>query len=297
MPYSTAESNGSTTPPSACSAPRGRTTPVARVRPRASLSLRDFAELWSRRELLAILSLRDLRVRFKQTAVGVVWVVLQPLLTVIVFSLLFGRIAGFHSEGVPYPLFALSGLVAWNYFSQSLGRCVSCLVDASDLVGKVYFPRLVLPLAAVLTPLVDLAVTTLILLIVMLAFGFMPTHRLAALPLIVLWGLLTVLAFGLWLAVANARYRDIGHALPFFLQIGMYVSPVAYPLDIVPDRWRPLYDLNPMVGVIGGYRWCLLGTPWDGPAGSWPSLLAVLALVVGGLFALKRGEETLVDLL
>jgi homopolymeric O-antigen transport system permease protein len=276
---------------------RGRATPLVRIRPSTSISWRDLGELWSYRELLSILMLRDIRVRYKQTAIGVVWAALKPLLTVFVFTLVFGRLAHFPSDGLPYPVFAMAGLLSWNYFSLALGQCTSTFVDESHLVGKVYFPRLILPLAATLTPLVDLAVATVVLLAVMAGYGVTPTYRLFALPLVMLPAVLTALAFGLWLAAANARYRDVGHALPFVLQVWMYASPVAYPVDAIPGPWRSLYILNPMVGVIGGFRWCLVGTPWGGLQEVLPTFVAIMAMLAGGVAFFKKCEKTLVDLL
>ncbi|HMD60406.1 MAG TPA: ABC transporter permease [Opitutaceae bacterium] len=274
-----------------------RATPLVRIRPRVSLSWGEFGELWACRELLVILTLRDIRVRYKQAAIGVVWVAIQPLLTVFVFTLIFGRLARFPSGEIPYPLFAFAGLLSWTYFSQALGRCAASFIDDSHLVSKVYFPRLILPLAATFNPLADFAVATVVLLAVMFGFGVAPTYRVLALPLVLLLEILTVLAFGLWLAAANVHYRDVGHALPFFLQVWMYASPVAYPVDVVPARWQTLYCLNPMVGLISGFRWCLLGTPGVNFTQVVPSVVAVLMILAGGFVLLRKSEETLVDVL
>jgi lipopolysaccharide transport system permease protein len=257
----------------------------------------DLASVWRYRELLYFLVWRDVKVRYKQTALGVAWAVLQPLLTMLIFTLLFGRVAKIPSDGLPYPLFAFSALLPWTYFSQAIARCSVNLVANAHLISKVYFPRLVLPLASVVMPIVDFALSFVILAIMMVYYGVAPTWGVVALPLFLALALLTALAAGLWLSAFNVRYRDVGHIIPFLVQVWMYASPVAYPLSVVPERFRLLYSLNPMVGVIEGFRWALLGKESPDLVAISASVVVVLALLVGGVLYFKRVEDTFADVI
>ena len=232
---------------------------VTMICPSRSLFNLDIAALWQYRELLGFLIWRDVKIRYKQTMIGALWVVLQPLLTMAILTLVFGRFAKIPSDGLPYALFAFVGLLPWMYVSQAVIGGGSSLIRNSKLISKVYFPRLTIPLGAVATPLVDLALSFAALLGLMAWFGVTPTWRLLALPAYLLFAVITALAASLCFSALNVRYRDVGYAIPFVIQIWMYASPVAYPVALVPERWRMLYGLNPMASIIQGFRWSLIG--------------------------------------
>jgi len=257
-------------------------------------SLRELAEYW---ELLYFLVWRDVKVRYKQTFIGVAWAILQPVMTMMIFTVIFGNFAKLPSDGLPYPIFAFTALLPWNYFSQAISRSGLSLVGDSSLIRKVYFPRLIIPLASVAAPLVDFFVSFLVLLIMMAWFGIAPSWGLLFLPLFLLLALMTALAVGLWLSPLNVRYRDVGHTIPFLLQFWMYASPVAYSISLIPEKWRLLYSLNPMAGVIEGFRWALLGK--ESPAFAVMALSAVMvaALLLGGIVFFKRTERTFADII
>ena len=269
--------------------------PTVRIRPGGQRVASRLREVWAYRELLYFLVWRDLKVRYKQTAIGAGWVLLQPLFTMGVFTLFFGLLAGIPSNGLPYPLFYLSALLPWTYFASALGRVTNTVVDHQHIITKVYFPRLVLPLAAVLSPLVDFAVGAPLLAGLLWYYGAGSFAGACLLPLCLGLAMVTALGVGLWLAALNAVYRDVRHAVPFLIQAWMFLSPVAYPGSLVPERWRWLYDLNPLVGVIEGFR---LGAAGGGAVSLWPMLpSAAVALLVlgGGLAYFRRMEGTLAD--
>ena len=253
--------------------------------------------VWQYRELLYFLVWRDVKVRYKQTVIGASWAILQPLLTMVVFTVIFGHFAGLPADGLPYPVFAYTALLPWMYFAQAIERSGKSLVGDTNLIKKVYFPRLIMPFAAVVTPLVDFAIAFLLLLGMMAWFGITPTWGLLSLPLFLFFALLTALAVSLLLAPLNVRYRDIGHAIPFLIQVWMYASPVVYSVTLIPEQWRPLYSLNPMAGVIEGFRWALLGKGSPDFEVLAISAAAVLALLVGGLVYFKRMERTFADVI
>ncbi len=266
------------------------------LRPRSGWEAIGWGELWRYRELLWFLALRDIKVRYKQTALGAAWAILQPLLTMLVFSVVFGRLARIPSEGIPYPVFAYCALLPWQLFAYALTQSSNSLVTNQRLITKVYFPRLVVPIASLLCGLLDFAVAFPVLLGLMLYYGIVPGVAVAALPLLVLLALLTSLAAGLWLSALNAIYRDVQYALPFLTQFWLFVTPVAYPASLVPERWRWLFGLNPMAGVVEGFRWALLGRPHPpGPLVA-VSVVSVLALLAGGLFYFRRMEREFADL-
>jgi lipopolysaccharide transport system permease protein len=270
---------------------------VSFIRPAGAGSAPLYAELWSYRDLLVVLAIRDISVRYKQTVLGIGWAVIQPLATMLILSFVFGYVAHFRSERVPYYIFVLSGVLPWTFFSQVFGRVAGCLVANGNLLGKVYFPRLIIPLSVVATPLVDFAITLTLLLTMMAWRGVTPGWRLLALPLLVALAAATAMAVGLILTSLDVRYRDIGHLVPFLLQSWMYASPVAYPAGAVPGRWRFIYDLNPITGVIEGFRWALLRTS---PINPWILALnvaTVSALLLAGLALFRRTEETMADLI
>ena len=253
------------------------------------------AELWQYRELLYFFVWKDLKVRYKQTAIGAAWAVLQPFLTMAVFSLFFGKLAKIPSYGLPYPIFYYSALLPWMYFSYSLQNSTSIVVEQQRVITKVYFPRLVLPLSAVLSGLVDFAISFGVFLGMMAYYRILPGRAFLWFPCFLLLSLLTALGVGLWLSAMNAIYRDVRYVLPFLVQFWMFASPVAYPSSIVPAKWRGLYGLNPMTGVIEGFRWALTGR------GEPPSILLaastamVLLVLCGGLVYFRRMEGTVAD--
>jgi lipopolysaccharide transport system permease protein len=253
------------------------------------------AELLEYRELLYFFVWRDLKVRYKQTALGAAWAVLQPFLTMVVFSVFFGRLAGVPSDGLPYPLFAYCALVPWTYFSSALTHSANSLVDQSRLITKVYFPRLLIPAAPVFGGLVDLAIAFVVLVGLLLYYGVTPTAAILTLPAFVGLATLTALAVGLWLSALNVRNRDVRYTIPFLIQFWLFITPVAYSSTLVPERWRALYGLNPMAGVVEGFRWALLGKA--SPPGPMlaTSIAAVLLLLVGGLVYFRRMEKSFAD--
>jgi lipopolysaccharide transport system permease protein len=240
---------------------------------------------------------RDVKTRYKQTALGVGWALLQPLLTTVIFTVVFANFARMPSQGVPYPLFAFTALLPWAYFSQALGRSSVGLVSNANLISKVYFPRLILPLAAAATPLVDFCLTFVVLLGLLAWYQIVPSPAVLLLPVFVVMAFLTAVAVSLWLSALNVKYRDVGHLIPFLIQIWMYASPVVYPLSLVPERWRLIYGINPMVTVVEGFRWSLLGTPRpDGPIALISSAVMLVTLA-GGFTYFKATERTFADVI
>ena len=276
-------------------APRHSHPIVTRIAPPRGLFHLRLAELWAYRELLYFFVWRDVKIRYKQTAIGVLWVVLQPLLTMLVFTLFFGRLAKLPSEGLPYPVFYFAALVPWMYFNYALQQATNVVVENQRMITKVYFPRLVLPFSSVLSGLVDFAIGFVVLIGVTLFYGMKPGAPAALLPLFLLLAILTALGVGLWLSALNALYRDVKYVIPFLLQFWMFASPVAYPSSLVPQRWRWLYGLNPMAGVIDGFRWALTGHGHAPAASLLVSSAAVLVILFGGLVFFQRMEGTVAD--
>jgi len=256
-----------------------------------------FRELWDHRELLFFLVWRDVKVRYRQTVIGAGWAVIQPLVTMVIFTAVFNRIAKIGSEGIPYPVFAYSGLLIWQLFAGALQRSIQSVVSSAPLITKVYFPRLVVPLAATVSATVDFAIAFIVLVILIISARLVPTWRIVALPGFVGLALLAALAVGLWLSALNVRYRDIGHAVPFLLQMWMFASPVAYPVSLVPGALQPFYRLNPMVGAIEGFRWALFGQPIPDPQTILVSAGVVLVVLAGGLVYFRRVERYFADVI
>lgn len=257
----------------------------------------DLHELWSYRELLFFLTWRDILVRYKQAVLGVAWAILQPLLTMIVFTVVFNMVLGVKSPSsdVPYAVFSFAGLLPWQFFSGALSRSGMSLVGNANLLTKIYFPRLVIPISAVLAGLVDLGISFLVLIGLMAAYGIAPTWHIVFLPLFVVLALATALAVSLWLSALNVLYRDVQYVIPFLVQLWMFVSPVIYPISDIPaGPLRIAFALNPMTGVIGGFRWALLGQQFPGGL-MWISLTVVVILLIGGLFYFKRMERVFAD--
>ncbi len=253
--------------------------------------------LWEHRELLYFLTWRDIKVRYKQTVLGIAWAVLQPFLLMVVFSVFFGRLAKVPSDGFPYPLFTFCGLLPWQLFAHALTESSNSLVANERLITKVYFPRLVIPLSAVLTGLVDFIFAFLVLLGMMIHYGVMATSVLWTLPLFILLAVATALGVGLWLSALNVQYRDVRYTIPLITQCWLFLSPVAYPSSIVPEPWRLLYSLNPMVGVIEGFRWALLGNNALTVEMVVISTLSALVFFLSGVFVFRRIERGFADVI
>jgi lipopolysaccharide transport system permease protein len=253
--------------------------------------------VWGYRELLYFFVWRDIKVRYKQTLLGVAWAILQPLLAMVVFTVFFGRLAGIDQEtgGVPYPVFAYAALLPWTYFANSLSECASSLVGAQNLVTRIYFPRLLLPLSGTLSGLVDLAIAFVVLIGMILWYAIELTWGLAFLPVFVLLATLTALGVGSWLAALNVKYRDVQYTLPFMTQLWLFITPVAYPVSIVPVGLRWLYGLNPMVGVVEGFRWALTGTTTPEWGAIAASAVVMAAILVTGMAYFSRAERTFAD--
>ena len=271
--------------------------PIVVIQPRRHLLALDLKAIWEYRELLYFLVWRDLKVHYRQTVIGAGWVILQPLMTMVIFTIIFSRFAQIPSDGLPYPVFVYSALLPWNLFANSLNRGTGSVVGNAQLVSKIYFPRLILPISGVLSPVVDFAVSFVILIGMMIWFGIVPTWGVLTLPLLILLAVLTALAVGLWLSALNVRYRDIGHTIPFLIQIWMFASPVAYPISLVPEKWRLLYSLNPMAGVIEGFRWALLGNQSPDFGVIAVSTVAVLLLMLPGIVYFRYTERTFADVI
>ncbi len=256
--------------------------------------------LWHYRELLYFLVWRDVKVRYKQTLLGVIWIVLQPVVSMIIFTIIFGLLLRVPSNGAPYPIFAFAALLPWQYFANSLTRSATSLVDNSQLLTKIYFPRLILPIAGVLSGLADLGVAFLVLIGLMFIYGIPPTTGIVLLPILVLLAMLTALGFGLWLSALNVRYRDIKHIIPFIVQIWMYATPVIYSSTIIPERFRFLLALNPMTAVVEGFRWTLLGNVLVNvqPPGLLSVFASLITLVVlmSGIVFFRTTERTFADI-
>ena len=257
-------------------------------------SLRD---AWTSRELLFFFVWRDVTVRYKQMALGAAWAVIQPLATMVVFSIFFGRFAHMPSDGVPYPLFAMCGLVPWTYFSAALANGSQSLVAQQHILSKVYFPRVLVPLASVAAPLVDFSVALAIVLALAAGYRVTPSTSVVFVPVFLALAVLTATAVALWFSALSVRYRDLRYVIPFAMQLWMFASPVAYPASIVPGRWRVLYALNPMTGVLEGFRWALLGTSAPGVLMPFVSAIAVAAVAATGLAYFRHVEGTIADVL
>ncbi len=252
--------------------------------------------LWEYRELLYFLSWRDIKVRYKQTALGAAWAIIQPFMTMAVFSLFFGRLANMPSDGVPYPLFVFAALVPWTFFSYGLTQSAGSLVESANLLKKVYFPRLVVPISSVVSGTVDFLFAMLVLLIMMALYGTIPTMNVVFVPLFLVLAFAASLGVGLWLCALNVEFRDVRYIIPFLTQLWFFATPIAYPSSLLSEPWRTLYGLNPMVGVVEGFRWALLGTQTSPGPMFLVSALATLVVLVSGAFYFRRMEKTFADL-
>jgi lipopolysaccharide transport system permease protein len=279
------------------------TKPSMRSRRRLIVEKRDYmldidwSELWEYRELLYTFVGRELKIRYKQTAIGVSWVVLQPMITVLIFTVIFGQLAKIPSDGVWYPVFALTALLPWNFFAQAISRAGGALVGNANLVSKIFFPRLLLPFSMVLAPLIDLAFSLILLVGLLMYAGIPLTLKVLTLPAFILVALFAATGISLFLSAANVKYRDIGHAIPFLIQIWMFMSPIVYPVSLVPERWRWLYGLNPMAGVIEGFRWALLGQTAPDPIVIVESCLIFFLVFIAGLVYFTKMERQFADVI
>jgi lipopolysaccharide transport system permease protein len=269
--------------------------PITYIRPSRGWRSLDLRELWQYRELLYFLVWRDIKVRYKQTALGASWAIIQPFFTMVVFSLFFGRLAGVPSDGIPYPIFSFAALVPWTFFANGLTHSANSLVGSQNLIKKVYFPRLAIPTATVLAGAVDFALAFVVLMGMMLFYGMMPTANVVWLVPLLGLALVTSLGVGLWFSALNVQYRDVRYVVPFVVQVWLFATPIAYPSSLLDAPWRTLYALNPMVGVVEGFRWALLGTETaPGPMVA-VSAVASLMILAGGAFYFRRLEREFAD--
>ena len=268
------------------------------IKARHGLVFIDFRELWNFRELFLFLAWRDILVRYKQTALGIAWAVLQPFLTTVVFTVIFGRIGKFPSDGAPYPVITLAALLPWNYFANAMSESSASLVASSSMISKIYFPRLIIPASALISGMVDFLISVAMLGCFMAYYHVPLRPEILLLPVFFLVCVVAAFAVGVWLSALNVKYRDVKYIVPFFTRIGLYVSPVGFLSTLVPERWRLLYNLNPMVGVIDGFRWCVLGGKF---APYWPgfliSLCVMAVLAVTGLIYFRTAEKKFADII
>jgi lipopolysaccharide transport system permease protein len=270
-------------------------TPVTVITPSRGWVALQLDKVWEYRELLYFLTWRDIKVRYKQTVLGVAWAIIQPFFTMAVFSLFFGRLANMPSDSIPYPLFSYAALVPWTFFAHGLSQSSDSLVTSANLIKKVYFPRLIIPIATIFASAVDFVLAFIVLLVMMLFYGIMPTVNVLWLPCFLFLALTTSLGVGLWLSAMNVQFRDVRYTVPFLTQFWLFATPIAYPSSLLSEPWRTLYGINPMVGVVEGFRWALLGVATAPGPIIIVSSLASLALLVSALFYFRRMEKTFAD--
>jgi lipopolysaccharide transport system permease protein len=270
-------------------------TSVLRIRPSRGWQPINLKQLWQYRELLYFLTWRDIKVRYKQTALGAAWAIIQPFMTMVVFSVFFGKLAKMPSDEIPYPLFAFAGLVPWTFFSNAVTQCSNSLVQNAHILKKIYFPRLIVPIASVASGIIDFLIGLAVLLLMMAYYGMMPTANIVWLPLLLVLEIATALGMGLWLSAMNVHYRDVRYAVPFLAQFWLFATPIAYPSSLLSESWRLVYGLNPMVGVVEGFRWALLGVQTAPVPVVMISAFVSLSAVTTGLFYFRRMEKTFAD--
>jgi lipopolysaccharide transport system permease protein len=272
--------------------------PVIRIQPTKGCLSIGIRELWEFRELLYFLTWRDIKVRYKQTSVGIVWILFQPFAMMLVFTIFFGVLAKIPSGGIPYPVFVFSGLLPWQFFSRTIAECANSLIFDQRLIAKVYFPRLLVPSGKILAGLIDFVISLILLFLLMCFYRVMPGNGLLWMPFFILMMAMATTGIGYWVAALNVEYRDLGVAFPFLVQLWMFVTPVVYPSEMVPERWRLLYALNPMAGVVEGFRWSLFGSG-NGISDTMIAVSCVVsvAFLVSGLFWFRRQERTFADIL
>ena len=259
-----------------------------------SLNLKD---IWYYRELLGIFVWRDLKVRYRQTIIGALWAIIQPFLTMVIFSIFFGRLADVPSDEIPYPIFSYAALVPWTFFANSINQASNSLVNSADMIKKIYFPRLTMPIASVLAGLVDFLLAFIVLLGMILYYGFVPTTNVLWLPALVLLTMITAMGVSLWLSALNVQFRDVRYMIPFITQAWLFATPVAYPSSLLSEPWRTIYGINPMVGVVEGFRWALLGTNTAPGPIIIVSLATALFLLISGALYFRRMEKTFADVI
>jgi len=271
--------------------------PVTRRQPSKGWAWPRFRELWEYRELLFFFAWRDIKVRYRQTVMGALWAIIQPFFTMVIFSLIFGKLAKIPSDGLPYPVFSYAALVPWTFFANSLTQASKSLVSNANMVKKIYFPRLALPIATVLAGVIDFILAFTVLLGMMLFYGLVPTVNIVWLPLFLLLALVTSLGVGLWFSAMNVQFRDVYFTIPFLIQAWLFVTPIAYPSSMLAEPWRTVYGLNPMAGVVEGFRWALLGSGTAPGPMMIVSAIVALTLFVSGAFYFRRMEQRFADVL
>ena len=276
--------------------PSGASRPVTVIEPPRPWVPLELHELWEQRELIYFLAWRDIKVRYKQTALGASWAILQPVFAMVVFSIFFGRLGRIPSDGLPYPLWSFAGLVPWTFFAQGLTQAANSLVISQNLLRKVYFPRLAIPIATVLSAALDFAIAFVVLVGMMLFYGVEPTTRVIWVLPLALLAFVTSLGAGIWFAALSVRYRDVRYVVPFLVQFWLFATPIAYPSSLLPAQWRVLYAINPMTGVVEGFRWALLGTSTAPGLMVAVSAMTAMLVLVGGAFYFRRVERTFADL-
>lgn len=269
---------------------------VIRIEPTSGWISLKLKEVWNYRELMYFLIWRDIKVRYKQTVLGASWAIIQPFFTMIVFTIVFGRIAKIPSDGIPYPIFSYAALVPWTLFASGLGRASNSMVGSSNLIKKVYFPRLCIPIAAILAGLVDFFLSFLMLIAMMFYYGITPSLNVIWLPLLILLALTTSLGVSLWFSAMNVKFRDIGYIVPFITQIWLFMTPIVYPSSLLSEPWKTLYGINPMAGVVEGFRWALLSTDTAPQPIIIVSSLVAFTILIGGLMYFRRMEKTFADI-
>jgi len=268
------------------------------IRPKHGLTFINFKELWIYRELFLFLTWRDIIIRYKQTVIGIAWAVIRPLLTMVVFSIIFGKLAKLPSNGIPYPILIFTALLPWQFFSNTLSESSNSLISNSNLISKIYFPRLIMPVATVLSGVVEFLISCLILIVMIIYYKMPIMLNIIYLPLFFIFALITSLGIGLWFSALNVEYRDVRYVIPFLIQLGLYISPVGFSSSIIPTKWRLLYSLNPMVGVIDGFRWSLLGQKISLylPGLYLSIIISILVLVTGSIY-FRKMERTFADII
>ena len=283
------------------SPPPAEDVPTIIIKPTKGLASLQLGAVWEYRELLYFLVWRDVKVRYKQATLGMAWIILQPLASMLIYTIIFGRLLNAPSDGIPYPVFVYAGLLPWQYFANSLNRSSTNLVDNAHLITKVYFPRLIIPLSGVISSLVDFGIAFIVLLGLMLFYRIPPTPATLLLPVFILLAMITALGFGLWFSALNVRFRDIKHLIPFIIQIWMYLTPVVYSVTLIPERFRWVLALNPMTAVVEGFRWALLGSAMNAVSFTnglfWVSVGIALAVFISGLFYFRSVERTFADII
>ncbi len=270
-------------------------SPRIRLKPSKGWRSINLKEFWQHRELLYFLSWRDIKVRYKQTALGALWAILQPFLTMVVFSVFFGKLAKMPSDGIPYPIFAFAALVPWTFFSNGLTQSGNSLVQSAGMLKKVYFPRVIIPISSILSGAVDFIFAFLVLIGMMFWYGIMPTANVIWLPFFLVLAFGTSLGVGLWLSAMNVQFRDVRYTIPFLTQFWLFATPIAYPSSLLSEPWRTIYGLNPMVGVVEGFRWALLGTATAPGPVIIVSVVTMVTILIAGLFYFRRMENTFAD--